>query len=463
MGNFLLRRLGSRLAGTRFARKAVAERADLGAMRAKPTPRLWTGLGLMAFSYVIGWPAVALLAWISYRFREPLVVIVGGPAAYGLSHLVFLAGFYLAGVHYAQILMRWAARRLVEGLSGPPESAGALAPLEPSAKGLAQGAGKATDVPAGHGGWERPSPAFLVGTAAFVLSCLLLPLRPVWMVAPLGLFVMTCLVAPFLPGVGFFLPVISRHHTDRRVVALTFDDGPDPDVTPRLLELLRRHGVRGTFFVSGIRAERHPGVVREILSRGHALGNHSYRHDPLLMLRSTGRLREEIALAQKALAALDVRPLAFRPPVGITNPRLPGVLKELGMYCLTFSCRAWDRGNRRINGLAAAILKKVRPGDIVLLHDVTPKGGEGAGQWIAEADAIVSGLKAGGYEILSLEELIGRPVMERLSVHVPRGDGSKPAPSEGSAAGSGRPSMPLPSVGRLPEDEPQKKRKEQNV
>jgi peptidoglycan/xylan/chitin deacetylase (PgdA/CDA1 family) len=74
-----------------------------------------------------------------------------------------------------------------------------------------------------------------------------------------------------------------------------------------------------------------------------------------------------------------------------------------------------DRGNRRIARLAAIILKKVRPGDILLLHDVAPKGGEGIEKWLAEMEQIVSGLKRQGYEILPLRELIDRPVMERLS------------------------------------------------
>lgn len=262
---------------------------------------------------------------------------------------------------------------------------------------------------------EWLSPALLTGMTALFVSFLMLLIQPALVVIPLGLFILLCLVAPFLPGIGFFLPVISRRETVCRAVALTFDDGPDPGVTPRLLELLRRHGVPATFFVAGARAERHPALIREILSRGHTLGNHSYHHDPLLMLRSRAKLREEIARTQDLLSAFAVRPLAFRPPVGVTNSRLPGVLRELGMYCVNFSCRAFDRGNRRIAGLAEIILKKVRPGDIILLHDVAPKGGEGIEEWLGETEEIVSGLKRQGYQILSLEDLIDRVVMERLN------------------------------------------------
>jgi peptidoglycan/xylan/chitin deacetylase (PgdA/CDA1 family) len=258
------------------------------------------------------------------------------------------------------------------------------------------------------------SPALLVGAAAFVISGFLLWVRPALALLPLGFFILLCLVAPFLTTVGFFLPVISRRDRGCNAVALTFDDGPDPEVTPLLLDVLGRHGVRATFFVVGEKAKQCPELIHEILSRGHTLGNHSYRHDPLLMLRSRTKLKNEIAHTQELLANFAVRPRAFRPPVGITNPRLKGVLRELGMYCLTFSCRAFDRGNRRIHGLAMIILKKVRPGDIILLHDVTPRGNGGIAHWLAEMEQILSGLKMRGYEILPLEELIDRPVMESV-------------------------------------------------
>jgi peptidoglycan/xylan/chitin deacetylase (PgdA/CDA1 family) len=260
------------------------------------------------------------------------------------------------------------------------------------------------------------SPAHIAGVAALVLSGGLLFVRGEMAAVPLGLFVLLCLTAPFVPRAGFFLPVISRGGQAGRAVALTFDDGPDPEVTPLLLDLLRRRRLRATFFVAGRKAERHPGLVREILRQGHTIGNHSFRHDPLLMLRSRARLADEVARTQDLLASFGIRPLLFRPPVGITNPRLAEVLRELRMECITFSCRALDFGNRRIGGLAGNILRKVHPGAIVLLHDVSPPGGGRIAEWLDGVENIVRGLKAGGYEIVPLSELIGRPVMEEVPV-----------------------------------------------
>ncbi|MHB8771776.1 MAG: polysaccharide deacetylase family protein [Syntrophales bacterium] len=272
------------------------------------------------------------------------------------------------------------------------------------------------------------SPALGTGIAAFALSGALLALRPDLAVLPLGLFVVVCFAASLFPGAGFFLTVTSRGSGEGRAVALSFDDGPDPEVTPLLLDLLDRHRLGAAFFVIGEKAGRHPGLVRETLRRGHEVANHSYRHDPLLMFRSRLRIRDEISRTQEALALAGIRPRVFRPPVGVTGPRLAGVLAELGLECVTFSCRAADFGNRRIASLGRTILRRVRPGAIILFHDVSPPGTGRVAEWLAQVEAVIAGLRAGGYEIVPLSVLIGRAVMERLPQ--PAGDFSlTPDPS----------------------------------
>jgi peptidoglycan/xylan/chitin deacetylase (PgdA/CDA1 family) len=248
---------------------------------------------------------------------------------------------------------------------------------------------------------------------ALLLAGGLWPLRPELAPWPLAIFVALALAAPFFPGWGFYLTVISRGAREGRAVALTFDDGPDPVTTPALLALLERYGLPATFFVTGERAEAHPALVREILRRGHDVGNHSYGHDVLLMLRSRARLAGEIHRTQVLLEGFGVRPRAFRPPVGVTGPRLAGVLESLGMDCVTFSCRGDDFGNRRVRGLAERVLRRLHCGAIVLLHDVVPPGSDVAA-WLAEVEAVLRGLRTRGFETVPLARLIGRPVMERL-------------------------------------------------
>ncbi|OQX14235.1 MAG: hypothetical protein BWK76_15035 [Desulfobulbaceae bacterium A2] len=115
-GMRLLKQLVLRLAATDFVRSAIEERSDLTAFRGKPTPRVVAGLGVIALSYVIGWPAVALLGFLSIRLGNPWLVAVGGPLTYGLSHLVFLLGMYLAGALYSMIFLRWLTRVAMERL-----------------------------------------------------------------------------------------------------------------------------------------------------------------------------------------------------------------------------------------------------------------------------------------------------------------------------------------------------------
>ena len=254
------------------------------------------------------------------------------------------------------------------------------------------------------------SPAHFVALGAFPLSVALLFIDVDLAPLPLCLFVLLCVITPFFPRLSFFLPIISRGNRVHRGVALTFDDGPDPAVTPQLLELLTRHKVTATFFATGARAERYPEIMQAILAGGHTVGNHSYSHLPFLMCKGNATLRREIASAQRVFLKLGIVSLAFRPPVGITNPRLWRVLRENGMFCVNFSCRAADFGNRRVARLARRLLSKVAPGDIILLHDIAPRQGE-ITHLLQEFSALIEGLKGRGLEILPLSRLIGREVM----------------------------------------------------
>lgn len=103
-----------RIAKTDFVRKAIEERADLSAFKERPTARIIFGISAMGFSYIIGWPAVSLLGAISIYLNKPLIVIIGGPLTYGLSHLVFILVMYLAVAKYTKIFIRWVAMVTVE-------------------------------------------------------------------------------------------------------------------------------------------------------------------------------------------------------------------------------------------------------------------------------------------------------------------------------------------------------------
>lgn len=260
---------------------------------------------------------------------------------------------------------------------------------------------------------KRISMAYRIGAGAIVLSLSAAPFSLILAVLPLLLFIILSFTAPFLPGFSFYLPIVSRGDSDKKAVAVTFDDGPDPASTPLLLDLLAKYHANATFYVNGRRAEQHPHLIREIVSLGHTIGNHTYSHDNFIMLKSADALKKEIEKAQDVLNQLGVFPCTFRPPVGITSPRLNNVLKQLNMYTVNFSRRAGDRGNRQINHLSKKILQKLRSGDIIMLHDI-PLGNEQMQQkWLTEVEHILVGIKKKKLTILPLADLIDRPIMAK--------------------------------------------------
>jgi len=259
----------------------------------------------------------------------------------------------------------------------------------------------------------RLTTAHLAGIAAVVVAAGLAFVDVRLVVVPLGLFLLVCLAAPFLPRWPFFGETVVHGSRDERCVALTFDDGPDPSTTPALLDLLARRGVQAAFFVVGGRAAAYPALIRRMLAEGHEIANHSSSHDPLLMLRSGKELGREIDGCNEALVALGVRSFVFRSPVGIVSPRLFPALRERGMTSVGFSRRGRDFGNRRIRGLARRVLRGVRAGDVVLLHDGPIADGSAVELWRAEMEAVLDGLAERRLEVRPLSEVIGRPVMER--------------------------------------------------
>lgn len=158
------------------------------------------------------------------------------------------------------------------------------------------------------------------------------------------------------------------------VLSLTFDDGPDPDVTPSVLSLLAEAGQRATFFCVGARAEVHPKLVADMRAQGHGVENHSYSHPNNFALRGPRGLRQEVQRAQDVLArTAGERPSLFRAPAGIQNPWLAGVLADLELSLVSWTRRGFDTVSRDGKRVAARLVGAgLRAGDILLLHDRTP-------------------------------------------------------------------------------------------
>jgi peptidoglycan/xylan/chitin deacetylase (PgdA/CDA1 family) len=152
--------------------------------------------------------------------------------------------------------------------------------------------------------------------------------------------------------------------------ALTLDDGPDPEVTPRVLELLARHGSHATFFCIGERAARHPRLVRAIVAAGHRVENHSQRHRHDFALLGPERYAAEIRAAQETLSELaGSAPRFFRAPAGLRNPFLEPALARLGLQLVSWTRRGFDTRSCDVRAVTRRLARGLRAGDILLLHD----------------------------------------------------------------------------------------------
>ena len=182
-----------------------------------------------------------------------------------------------------------------------------------------------------------------------------------------GGFVVLHLLHPRLQGL---CDVTSRFITDAPEVWLTIDDGPSPEDTPQILDLLDEYNAKATFFVIGERAESHPELIRQVLARGHEIGAHTYTH-PVASFWFAGasRTQSEVEKCHKLLQGLGANLRWFRAPVGIKNFWLRRTLREHGLHCVSWSIRSGDSFSRSPESVTSRILSKLRPGAILLLHE----------------------------------------------------------------------------------------------
>jgi peptidoglycan/xylan/chitin deacetylase (PgdA/CDA1 family) len=181
-------------------------------------------------------------------------------------------------------------------------------------------------------------------------------------------------------------------------VALTFDDGPDPVDTPKLLDLLREKGVKATFFVVGKRADRYPEIVRRAWDEGHLIANHTWSHYSLFCFLTPARLRAEIERGTESVRRICGRPpRLFRSPVGLRHPLLQPFLNSAGLEFVSWSI--WTRDSLSPNSevLARRILNQVAGGDIILLHDRLPGG---ADVMLSILPRVIDGIRARGFEFV---------------------------------------------------------------
>jgi peptidoglycan/xylan/chitin deacetylase (PgdA/CDA1 family) len=204
---------------------------------------------------------------------------------------------------------------------------------------------------------------------------------------------------------------IVRFPVDEKFVVLTYDDGPNPPHTQALLEVLKEHDVKATFFLKGRNIEAFPELVRAVAEAGHEIGNHSYSHRPMLSF-SEEDMREEVMRTNLLIEnELGYQPMFFRPPYGVQGPGLKRALEELGMISIIMSDHGTDWELTDPALIAEAVLESVAPGSIVLLHDGhgdvdDPLAQDSRAATVAATGMIIQALKDQGYQFATVGELL---------------------------------------------------------
>jgi peptidoglycan-N-acetylglucosamine deacetylase len=197
--------------------------------------------------------------------------------------------------------------------------------------------------------------------------------------------------------------------TPRKIVALTFDDGPSPEWTPRILEVLKQSQSKATFFLLGKHVQAYPGIARLIIKQGCEIGNHTFNHQVILNL-DHDRIREEIKDAEKAIKdATGVTPVFFRPPKGWVTDKDKKIIKQLGYDTILWTLNSKDWVTFDDKYIVRFLLKRIRPGDIILFHDSGGVFGTEGGnreETVKAVRSVVEKLKERGYIVTTVGELL---------------------------------------------------------
>lgn len=190
-------------------------------------------------------------------------------------------------------------------------------------------------------------------------------------------------------------------------LALTYDDGPNDPHTLRLLEVLERHGVRATFFLIGRYARQRPEIVREIVQAGHVVGNHTFTH-PLLTFMSEAGIKRQLSDTRSALQDASGEPSnLFRPPFGGRRPAVLRVARELGLDPVMWNITGYDWNAPPAALTEQKVAKRIRGGDIILLHDGGHKQmGADRSQTVIATDHLIARYKAEGFEFATIPQMM---------------------------------------------------------
>jgi peptidoglycan/xylan/chitin deacetylase (PgdA/CDA1 family) len=216
-----------------------------------------------------------------------------------------------------------------------------------------------------------------LGGVLLTIRAVLFGAPPLWLsVAAVHAYIALMLAGVFVLRLRMFADAVIKGPEGAQGVVLTFDDGPDPKSTRKVLDILDEHDVKATFFVIGKKVDLYPSVVEEIVQRGHEVGVHGYEHDRLFSLRGPSVVRDDLVRAVASIEKVTKKkPTLFRPPIGHTNPTIARVADELGLTVVGWSVAAYDGIARaKPSRVASRVKAAMDDRDIILMHDASERG-----------------------------------------------------------------------------------------
>ena len=216
----------------------------------------------------------------------------------------------------------------------------------------------------------------------------------------IGIYLFVSVTMSFFIRSGYHMKVNCRAKTNEKILSVTFDDGPDKELTPLMLDALKEIKIPVTFFCIGKKIRGNEDILQRMDAEGHLIGTHSYSHSNWFDLFSPKRMRNELLQSSRLVfETTGKNPLLFRPPYGVINPMLKRALRGTGFHVIGFSNRAWDTTSRNEDVILKRLQKNLKPGDIIVLHDTIAVN-------IEVIKKFTEYLHQSGYRIVSLDRLL---------------------------------------------------------
>lgn len=222
-----------------------------------------------------------------------------------------------------------------------------------------------------------------------------------WIFSIPFLWIIVTTIGSFHIRWNYFLKATHHNYnTKQNTIAITFDDGPNPEFTPKTLELLQKYNAKATFFCIGKNVEKHPEIIQKIIAEGHQIGNHSYAHSNNYGFLSTKKIIADITKAQECIKKItETENQLFRPPFGVSNPNIAKAIKKIHLQPIGWSIRSYDTIAKEPKKVFKKIISKLKKGDIILLHDTSTLS-------ISVLEQLLRWLQENSIESVSINQLL---------------------------------------------------------